>query len=73
MQHNLICHQIKEHGERGLRIPDLDVHYLYVSLVNGCIYLLNNKYGVWQQLLMNKYFGNKNLSQVGKKQESSHF
>jgi len=61
-------------GTRGAWSPDSgSVHYLYVSLVNGCIYLLNNKYGVWQQLLMNKYFGNKNLSQVGKKQESSHF
>lgn len=35
MEHNLSS---KEQGGRtGLRIQDLDVHNLYVSLVNGCI------------------------------------
>ena len=65
---NIVC-QPKELG--GLGVSNLAVKN--TSLLSKWLFKLLNEDGMWQQLLKNKYLGEKSLSQISRRQGDSQF
>lgn len=58
-------------GSRGLGIVDLELQNR--CLLSKWLFQLLNEDGMWQNLLRNKYMGNKTMSQMVAKPTNSHF
>ena len=65
---SILC-QPKDQG--GLGIHNLELKN--IALLSKWLYHLLTTYGIWQQILRNKYLGNKLLVQVQWKSGDSHF
>ena len=65
---SILC-QPKDQG--GLGIHNLELKN--IALLSKWLYHLLTTYGIWQQILRNKYLGNKHLVQVQWKSGDSHF
>jgi hypothetical protein len=63
-----IVYQPKTLG--GLGVSNLAVKY--ICLLSKWLHKLLNKDGMWQQLLKNKYLGDKSLTQISKRSGDSH-
>ena len=68
MKWNLIC-QPKLQGDLG--VQNLDIQNK--CLMSKWLFKLCNEYGLWQQLLRNKYIRDKTLGNYSKKPIDSHF
>jgi hypothetical protein len=55
----------------GLGVSNLDVKN--ICLLSKWLYKLLNEDGMWQQLLKNKYLGDKPLTQISRRPGDSHF
>lgn len=58
-------------NQGGLGVPNLQIQNQ--CLLSKWLFKLINEQSVWQDLLKRKYFNNKSLTQVNRKQGNSHF
>jgi hypothetical protein len=56
---------------RGLCVSNLAIKN--ICLLTKWLYKLLNEDGMWQQLLKNKYLGDKALTQISRRSGDSHF
>jgi hypothetical protein len=55
----------------GLGVSNLSIKN--ICLLSKWLYKLLNEDGMWQQLLKNKYLGDKSLAQISRRSGDSHF